>query len=208
MGSSPKKAPLIADSRGPGAPNLAPPAVTGQFQSNDNFASAKPQRGSGSRNASRQQPFGDNTPSNMNSGSPNDNRSFERKPMGNRGGAQSNNQFNGQSQNGYQPTPNNSSIPSGSFPPASESPNPVQMGERGGPAHFGGGRGGGNWGGPPPTGFQSAPDDFQIFVGNLPPDVTQDELKRRFAEFGFVVDVRINRGNGGIVSFAFPIVMK
>ena len=89
----------------------------------------------------------------------------------------------------------------GTFPPKSESPGAKFQGygNSGGNQSF-------NRGGPPMSGsfggpgsFQGIPDEWQIFVGNLPPDVSNEELRRRFGEFGTVIDVRISRG-GAVVS--------
>lgn len=38
-------------------------------------------------------------------------------------------------------------------------------------------------------------DDHQVFVGNLPHDITEDELRRIFSKFGVIAEVRINRTN-------------
>lgn len=61
-------------------------------------------------------------------------------------------------------------------------------------------------------------DDQQVFVGNLPQDITEDELKTFFSSFGTILDVRINRTNQksgagrtpnyGFVTFDNPNVVK
>jgi len=61
-------------------------------------------------------------------------------------------------------------------------------------------------------------DDQQVFVGNLPQDITEDELKAFFSSFGTILDVRINRTNQksgagrtpnyGFVTFDNPNVVK
>lgn len=38
-------------------------------------------------------------------------------------------------------------------------------------------------------------DEQQVFVGNLPQDITEDELRKFFSKYGSIVDVRINRTN-------------
>ncbi|XP_072164613.1 ras GTPase-activating protein-binding protein 2-like [Diadema setosum] len=40
------------------------------------------------------------------------------------------------------------------------------------------------------------PDSHQLFVGNLPQDINDEELKVFFSEFGRVVEMRINRNSG------------
>lgn len=62
------------------------------------------------------------------------------------------------------------------------------------------------------------PDDHQVFVGNLPQDISEDTLRGFFAKFGNIQDVRINRtnqrqGSGktpnyGFVTFDNPQVVK
>ena len=39
-----------------------------------------------------------------------------------------------------------------------------------------------------------APTDTRLWVGGLPPDVTAEELGRRFHPFGIVLDVEVIRG--------------
>lgn len=39
------------------------------------------------------------------------------------------------------------------------------------------------------------PDDQQVFVGNLPQDISEDELGKFFSKYGPILDVRINRQN-------------
>jgi hypothetical protein len=38
-------------------------------------------------------------------------------------------------------------------------------------------------------------DEQQVFVGNLPQDITEDELRKIFSKYGSIADVRINRTN-------------
>lgn len=61
----------------------------------------------------------------------------------------------------------------------------------------GGGGGGGGYGRledrrRPPT----YPDVHQIFVGNVPPTLTDEDLKGVFQKYGNIVEVRINTGKG------------
>ncbi len=154
---------------------------------------AKPQRAGGPRGSGRSGPGAEGTPL-----SPNENRgSYDRRS--NRGGPAAYGSSSPVSQN-QQPT-FNAMNNIGVYPPKSESPSggfqPVHPANQG-PA--GGNRAMPTFGGGPGS-HQQAPDECQIFVGNLPQDVSQDELRRRFIEFGNVIDIRINnRGNGGIVS--------
>ena len=41
------------------------------------------------------------------------------------------------------------------------------------------------------------PDSHQLFVGNLPLDATEQELKEFFSEFGPVLELRINTKGAG-----------
>lgn len=48
---------------------------------------------------------------------------------------------------------------------------------------------------------------MQIFVGNLDPNVTEEELKQTFLHFGEIVNVKIPVGRGcGFVQFAARFV--
>lgn len=38
-------------------------------------------------------------------------------------------------------------------------------------------------------------DEQQVFVGNLPQDISEDELRKFFSKYGNILDVRINRTN-------------
>lgn len=38
-------------------------------------------------------------------------------------------------------------------------------------------------------------DDQQVFVGNLPQDITEDTLRQFFSKYGSILDIRINRTN-------------
>lgn len=49
--------------------------------------------------------------------------------------------------------------------------------------------------GPPP------PDSHQVFIGNLPNGVEEEEIKEIFSEFGKIVEVRLNPKNFGFVAF-------
>lgn len=51
------------------------------------------------------------------------------------------------------------------------------------------------------------PDENQLFVGNLPQDTTDADLKEFFSVYGEVVDVRINNKNTGgkVPNFAFVV---
>jgi RNA recognition motif-containing protein len=39
------------------------------------------------------------------------------------------------------------------------------------------------------------PDENQVFVGNLPQNIVEEDLRTLFARFGRILDVRINRQN-------------
>eukprot|EP00057_Strongylocentrotus_purpuratus_P013090 XP_011667564.1 PREDICTED: ras GTPase-activating protein-binding protein 2 isoform X1 [Strongylocentrotus purpuratus] len=45
------------------------------------------------------------------------------------------------------------------------------------------------------------PDSHQLFVGNLPQDINDDELKEFFSVYGRVVEMRINRNSGPKLPF-------
>lgn len=49
------------------------------------------------------------------------------------------------------------------------------------------------------------PDNQQIFVGNLPLEITEAELREHFSKFGEIVEVRINHSNTSNPSFGFII---
>jgi len=65
---------------------------------------------------------------------------------------------------------------------------------------------------------QSYPDEMQVFVGNLPPNIEESELQQFFSKFGKILDVRINRTNQkagsvktpnyGFVTFDNPEIVK
>ncbi|XP_063969213.1 ras GTPase-activating protein-binding protein 2-like [Lytechinus pictus] len=88
---------------------------------------------------------------------------------------------------------------------AGPGPNP---GMTGGPGPAGGAGGGGGGSGGGRRGFEDGldkgrgpssarfPDSHQLFVGNLPQDITDKELRSFFSEYGRVVDTRINRNSG------------
>ena len=123
-----------------------------------------------------------------------------RAPHERRSGGGRNN--GGQSSGGNQSAGQSQQMNIGTFSPKSESPSTKFQGSGSNPpfnrAGGGGGSASGTFGGP--NSFQQAPDDCQIFVGNLPTDVHNEELRKRFSEYGVVTDVRINRG-GAVVSF-------
>lgn len=62
------------------------------------------------------------------------------------------------------------------------------------------------------------PDEMQVFVGNLPSDISEDQLADFFQKFGKILDVRINRTNQkagavktpnyGFVTFEEPRIVK
>lgn len=52
-----------------------------------------------------------------------------------------------------------------------------------------------------PLTTRSAPDSHQVFVGGLPMNTTENELREVFAQFGNVVEVRVNPKNFGFVVF-------
>lgn len=49
------------------------------------------------------------------------------------------------------------------------------------------------------------PDNQQIFVGNLPYEITENDLRDHFTEFGDIIDVRINHSHTSNPSFGFVI---
>lgn len=51
------------------------------------------------------------------------------------------------------------------------------------------------------------PDNQQVFVGNLPQDVAELQLKNFFKGYGKVLDIRINRGGGGSGKVPFGFVV-
>lgn len=60
-------------------------------------------------------------------------------------------------------------------------------------------------------------DEMQVFVGNLPQDISEEELKKFFSKYGSIADVRINRTNQksagrtpnyGFVTFDDPKIVK
>ena len=52
-----------------------------------------------------------------------------------------------------------------------------------------------------PFGARSLPDSFQIFVGGLPPNTTEDELKSVFVNYGPILEIRTNIKNFGFIVF-------
>ncbi len=53
----------------------------------------------------------------------------------------------------------------------------------------------------PPNVSRSAPDTCQVFVGGLPSNTTQNDLKEVFAQYGTIVEIRVNPKNFGFVVF-------
>nr|XP_039268040.1 ras GTPase-activating protein-binding protein 1-like [Styela clava] len=49
------------------------------------------------------------------------------------------------------------------------------------------------------------PDNQQIFVGNLPLEITESDLREHFSEYGEIVEIRINHSNTSNPSFGFII---
>ena len=52
-----------------------------------------------------------------------------------------------------------------------------------------------------PINSRSAPDSHQVFVGGLPQGTTETELREVFAQFGNILEVRVNPKNFGFVVF-------
>jgi len=48
---------------------------------------------------------------------------------------------------------------------------------------------------------RSAPDNHQVFIGNLPSNIKEAEVKQKFSEYGNILDVRLNPKNFGFVIF-------
>ncbi|XP_070544772.1 ras GTPase-activating protein-binding protein 2-like [Ptychodera flava] len=65
----------------------------------------------------------------------------------------------------------------------------------------------GEGGMPEPRRGPRYPDSNQVFVGNLPQDINEDELKNHFMEYGNVVEMRINTKSGGgkVPNFGFIV---
>lgn len=74
--------------------------------------------------------------------------------------------------------------------PAPPAPAPPQPSTTVGDGEKAGGRPG-----PFARNFFNYPDNCQIFVGNLPTDLDEEELKTFFETFGKVMDLRIQRKN-------------
>lgn len=60
-------------------------------------------------------------------------------------------------------------------------------------------------GGPGQNGPIRYPDNQQVFVGNLPYEINEAELREHFAKFGKVIEVRINYSHTSNPSFGFVI---
>lgn len=50
----------------------------------------------------------------------------------------------------------------------------------------------------------AAPDTHQIFIGNLPSNITEADIKDIFKEYGTIVEIRLNAKNFGFVAFDTP----
>lgn len=48
------------------------------------------------------------------------------------------------------------------------------------------------------------PDEHQIFIGNLPNNITEEEVRKAFQEYGTIVEIRLNPKNFGFVAFSGP----
>lgn len=51
---------------------------------------------------------------------------------------------------------------------------------------------------------RKVPDSHQIFIGNLPNNITEKDVREAFKEFGNIVEVRLNPKNFGFVAFDGP----
>lgn len=49
-----------------------------------------------------------------------------------------------------------------------------------------------------------APDNHQIFIGNLPNNVTEKDVRDSFSEYGKIIEVRLNPKNFGFIAFDGP----
>ena len=93
----------------------------------------------------------------------------------------------------------------GGFGSGAESSDNGMSGGGGGGRPMGGG-GGSRVAGPPSDRPPRYPDAHQLFVGNLPLDTTEKELKDFFSQFGNVLELRLNSkgtGQGGNKVFVF-----
>lgn len=82
------------------------------------------------------------------------------------------------------------SMPPGGPPPRRSEGPPAPRGE--GSPLGGVDEGGQVLGGPRPGPKTQYPDTQQVFVGNLPHSVTEEQVRERFEQFGHVIDFRIN----------------
>lgn len=53
----------------------------------------------------------------------------------------------------------------------------------------------------PPLTTRTAPDSHQVFVGGLPANTSESELREVFTQFGKVMEVRVNPKNFGFIVF-------
>lgn len=51
---------------------------------------------------------------------------------------------------------------------------------------------------------RNAPDNHQVFIGNLPNGVKEDEVRSVFAKYGTILEIRLNPKNFGFVIFNSP----
>jgi len=49
-----------------------------------------------------------------------------------------------------------------------------------------------------------APDNHQIFIGNLPTSITEKDVRDHFGEFGNIIEIRLNAKNFGFIAFDGP----
>ncbi|KXJ11417.1 ras GTPase-activating protein-binding protein 1 [Exaiptasia diaphana] len=55
---------------------------------------------------------------------------------------------------------------------------------------------------------RNAPDDHQVFIGNLPNGVKDAEVREVFAKYGSILEIRLNPKNFGFVIFTSPEPVK
>lgn len=51
---------------------------------------------------------------------------------------------------------------------------------------------------------RNAPDNHQVFIGNLPNNIKDDEVRNVFAKYGTILEIRLNPKNFGFVIFNSP----
>lgn len=49
-----------------------------------------------------------------------------------------------------------------------------------------------------------APDNHQIFIGNLPTSISEKDVRDNFGEYGNIIEVRLNQKNFGFIAFDGP----